>query len=81
MVQEAGVEVLKQPLYAKGNIATAGGCLSSAYLAGWLIARLEGVRAAEEALHYVAPVGEKDEYVARALANITPYLADAVITT
>jgi len=80
-VQEAGVEVLNQPLYAKGDIATAGGCLSSAYLAGWLIARLEGVQAAEEALHYVAPVGEKDEYVARAMGNITPYLADAMVTT
>jgi transcriptional regulator GlxA family with amidase domain len=80
-VQEAGVEVLNQPLYAKGDIATAGGCLSSAYLAGWLIARLEGVQAAAEALHYVAPVGEKDEYVARALGNITPYLADAMVTT
>ena len=80
-VQEAGVEVLNQPLYAKGDIATARGCLSSAYLAGWLIARLEGVQAAEEALHYVAPVGEKDEYVARAMGNITPYLADAMITT
>jgi len=80
-VQEADVEVLNQPLYAKGDIATAGGCLSSAYLAGWLIARLEGVQAAEEALHYVAPVGEKDEYVARAMGNITPYLADAMITT
>jgi len=80
-VQEAGVEVLNQPLYAKGDIATAGGCVSSAYLAGWLIARLEGVQAAEEALHYVAPVGEKDEYVARAMGNITPYLADAMITT
>jgi transcriptional regulator GlxA family with amidase domain len=80
-VQEAGVEVLNQPLYAKGDIATAGGCLSSAYLAGWLIARLEGVQAAEEALHYVAPVGDKDEYVARAMGNITPYLADAMITT
>jgi len=80
-VQEAGVEVLNQPLYAKGDIATAGGCLSSGYLAGWLIARLEGVQAAAEALHYVAPVGEKDEYVARAMGNITPYLADAMITT
>jgi hypothetical protein len=26
------------------------------------------------ALHYVAPVGGKDEYVARAMRNITPYL-------
>ncbi|BCI78648.1 DJ-1/PfpI family protein [Mycobacterium sp. SMC-18] len=73
-VQAAGVDVLDQPLFAKGNVATAGGCLSSAYLAGWLIARSEGVDAAVEALRYVAPVGEKDDYVARALRNITPYL-------
>lgn len=73
-VQAAGVDVLDQPLFAKGTVATAGGCLSSAYLAGWLIARSEGVDAAVEALRYVAPVGEKDDYVARALRNITPYL-------
>ena len=73
-VQEAGVEVLDQPLFAKGNVATAGGCLSSAYLAGWMIARLEGIEAATSALHYVAPVGEKDDYIARAMGNITPYL-------
>jgi hypothetical protein len=39
-----------------------------------MIARLEGANAAEAALHYVAPVGEKDEYVARAMRNVTPYL-------
>jgi transcriptional regulator GlxA family with amidase domain len=77
-VVEAGVEVLDQPIFAKGNIATAGGCLASHYLAAWLVARLEGVDAAESALHYVAPVGEKDEYVARAMGNIAPYLDDAV---
>jgi hypothetical protein len=38
------------------------------------IARLEGDEAAESALRYVAPVGEKDEYIARAMRNITPYL-------
>ncbi|MEE6164623.1 MULTISPECIES: DJ-1/PfpI family protein [unclassified Mycolicibacterium] len=73
-VQEAGIEVLDQPFFAKDNVATAGGCLSSAYLAGWLIARLEGQEAARSALHHVAPVGEKDDYVARAMGNITPYL-------
>jgi hypothetical protein len=26
------------------------------------------------AMHYVAPVGEKDEYVAGAMKNITPFL-------
>jgi transcriptional regulator GlxA family with amidase domain len=80
-VQAAGVEVLNQPLFAKGNVATAGGCLASHYLAAWLIARLEGVEAAESALYYVAPVGEKDEYVARAMGNITPYLREELATT
>ncbi|WAK04546.1 DJ-1/PfpI family protein [Methylobacter sp. YRD-M1] len=73
-VQESGVEVLNQPFYAQGNIATAGGCLASQYLAAWIIARIEGIEAAAEALHYVAPVGEKDEYTSRAIENITPYL-------
>lgn len=73
-VVEAGVQVLDQPFFANGNVATAGGCLASQYLATWLIARLSGLDAAVAAMHYVAPVGEKDEYVQRALANVTPYL-------
>jgi transcriptional regulator GlxA family with amidase domain len=77
-VVESGVEVLNQPFFASGNVATAGGCLASHYLAGWLIARLEGSDAAESALDYVAPVGEKAEYVARAMRNITPYLRAGV---
>jgi transcriptional regulator GlxA family with amidase domain len=75
-VQEAGIEVLNQPFYAKGNVATAGGCFASQYLAAWIIARTEGEEAARGALHYVAPVGEKDEYIARAMKNIAPYLAN-----
>ncbi|MGE2714165.1 DJ-1/PfpI family protein [Mycolicibacterium litorale] len=74
-VRAAGVEVLNQPLFARGDVATAGGCLSSAYLAGWVIARLRGLDAARDALHYVAPVGEKETYLATAMGNITPYLA------
>ncbi|CAM5362899.1 hypothetical protein STENM36S_08665 [Streptomyces tendae] len=74
-VVAAGVEVLNQPFHARDNIATAGGCLASHYLAAWIIARLRGNDAAESALHYVAPVGEKEEYVERAWRNITPYLA------
>ena len=73
-VQEAGVEVLNQPFFASGNVATAGGCLSSQYLAAWIIARTEGVDAAARALHYVAPVGEKEEYVLRAMKNISRFL-------
>lgn len=75
-VQEAGVPVLDQPFYAKGNIATAGGCLSSQYLACWMIARLEGLEAARDAMHYVAPVGEKDDYIERMFRNITPYMSE-----
>lgn len=73
-VVAAGVDVLDQPFYARGAVATAGGCLASQYLAAWVIARLAGLPAAEEALHYVAPVGEKEEYVARAMRNVAPYL-------
>lgn len=73
-VQEAGVEVLNQPFFARGNVATAGGCLASPYLAAWIIARTEGVEAASAALHYVAPVGEKEAYVQNALRHIVPCL-------
>ena len=73
-VEEAGVATLNQPFVAHGNVATAGGCLASQYLATWVIARLEGAEAAKEAMYYVAPVGEKDEYVARMLANLAPYV-------
>ena len=47
-VQEAGVEVLDQPFFAHGNIATAGGCLASPYLAAWIIARSEGIQSGSE---------------------------------
>jgi len=73
-VEEAGVAVLNQPFVAKQNVATAGGCLASQYLAAWVIARLEGVEAARNALNHVAPVGEKETYVTRAMANISPFL-------
>jgi transcriptional regulator GlxA family with amidase domain len=76
-VEEAGVAVLNQPFTARGNVATAGGCLASQYLAAWVIARLAGVEAAQSALHYVAPVGEKEDYVSRAMRNITPFLGAA----
>jgi transcriptional regulator GlxA family with amidase domain len=73
-VEEAGVSVLNQPFFARGNVATAGGCLASQYLATWIIARLVGLEAAQAAIHYVAPVGEKDEYVTRAIRNVYRYV-------
>lgn len=73
-VKEAGVAVLDQPFAAKRNVATAGGCLAAQYLAAWFIARLEGIEAARNAIQHVAPVGEKEAYITRAIANISPFL-------
>ncbi len=73
-VIEAGVEVIDAPFVAHGNIATAGGCLASQYLAAWMIARMATVEDAEQAIHYVAPVGEKDRYVGLALDAVSPFL-------
>jgi transcriptional regulator GlxA family with amidase domain len=73
-VEEAGVAVLDRPFAAKRNVATAGGCLAAQYLAAWFIARLEGIEAARNAIQHVAPVGEKDAYITRAIANISPFL-------
>jgi transcriptional regulator GlxA family with amidase domain len=74
-VIEAGVEVIDAPFVAHGNVATAGGCLASHYLAAWLIARGSGVDDAEAAIHYVAPVGEKQAWIDRALGVIGPFVA------
>lgn len=74
-VIEAGVQVLDAPFVAHGNVATAGGCLASQYLAAWMIARLASVEDAEAAIHYVAPVGEKALYVQQAMGVITPFLS------
>ncbi|WP_422931921.1 DJ-1/PfpI family protein [Singulisphaera sp. PoT] len=75
-VEEAGIRVLDQPFVAHGNVATAGGCLGSHYLAAWVIARLAGWDAAEAIVRYVAPVGQKQEYAGRAAAAVRQYLPE-----
>ena len=76
-VIEAGVRVLDAPFVAHGNVATAGGCLSSQYLAGWMIARGGSIEDMQAAIHYVAPVGEKAETVERVTKVVTPFLTPA----
>ena len=76
-VIDAGVRVLDAPFVAHGNVATAGGCLSSHYLAAWMIARGASLKDMQEAVHYVAPVGEKAMYVERAISVIMPFIATA----
>lgn len=77
----AGVEVADRPFIAHGNVATAGGCLASPYLAAWMIARRGSLQDAEAALHYVAPVGEKAVYVERAMAVVAPFLRSDLAAT
>ncbi|MGX1128061.1 transcriptional regulator GlxA family with amidase domain [Streptomyces glaucescens] len=69
-VEACGVTVLDAPFHADGNIATAGGCLSSQYLATWVITRTLGEAAARDVIDYVAPVGENQETVERALRAV-----------
>ncbi|HUM10716.1 MAG TPA: DJ-1/PfpI family protein [Myxococcaceae bacterium] len=76
LVEAAGVRVLEQPFFASGNVATAGGCLSSHYLATWFIWRLAGRAAAEEALSYVVPVGEESDYVGRAMSIVGKFIGE-----
>ena len=73
-VVEAGVRVIDASFVATGNVATAGGCMASQYLAAWVIARLAGFDAAAGALRYVAPVGERDDYVRRVLDVVRPFV-------
>ncbi len=77
---EAGIKVLDRPFYANGNIATAGGCLASQYLAAWMLLRAGTREDAEAALRYVAPVGEKEDYVTRAVDAVIGYIPDAIAT-
>jgi len=69
-VIEAGARVIDEPFHARGPVATAGGCLASQYLAAWVMLEKAGEAAAREALHYVAPVGEKQAYVERLIAQV-----------
>ncbi|MET8307134.1 DJ-1/PfpI family protein [Micromonospora sp. NPDC005173] len=69
-VEACDVTVLDAPFHAEGNVATAGGCLASQYLATWVISRMLGEDAAHDVLDYVAPVGENQETVERAVQAV-----------
>lgn len=73
-LRAAGVPVLNQPFHATGNVATSGGCFAVAHLAGWVLWRAFGKRAAALALTVVAPVGNEERYVSQVLEGVAPYL-------
>jgi transcriptional regulator GlxA family with amidase domain len=66
-LEACDVRVLDAPFHAEGRLATAGGCLASQYLAGWVILRTLGEDAVREAFGYVAPVGEEKATVEHVL--------------
>lgn len=76
-MEAEGVQVSGEALHATGNVATAGGCLSSQYLAAWVIASKTDWQTAADIIHYVAPIGQKEDYVARAKATVLPWVATA----
>ncbi len=49
-VEAAGYRVLDAPFHARGQVASAGGCLAAHYLAAWLIWAGAGRQAAVDAL-------------------------------
>jgi transcriptional regulator GlxA family with amidase domain len=74
VLQAAGIRVPEAPFRCEGNVASAGGCLASHYLATWIIWRLCGKAAAQDALRYVVPVGEEDAYFHRAFSAVEPFI-------
>lgn len=57
-----GVEVVDKALVCRGNVATAGGCLSALYLVGWMVETLYGAAKRREALRQLIPAGQSETY-------------------
>ena len=57
-----GVDVEDCALVINGNIATAGGCLSSLYLTGWIAERLFDSAKRREIHRQLIPAGQADIY-------------------
>lgn len=74
LIEAQGICALEQPFFADGSVGSAGGCLSSPYLAAWIICSLFGEQAARDALDYVAPVGREQAYIDDAISVVAPYV-------
>ncbi len=70
VLEAQGVRLLNIPFYSKGQLATAGGCLSAVYLASWVIMKLLGSEELALALGYISPVGEEQDTLERVLHDI-----------
>jgi transcriptional regulator GlxA family with amidase domain len=58
-----GAIPVEKPFVQNGNIATAAGCLSAQYLAGWIIETFYGSEVRELVLKSIQPVGEGLSYL------------------
>jgi hypothetical protein len=47
--------------------------MSSQYLATWIIAKMYSKTSAKAAIHYIAPVGEKDYMVSHNMSVVLPF--------
>ena len=65
-----GMQVVDRPLVCRGNVVTAGGCLSALYLTGWIVERLLGQRARVDVLRELLPAGQREVYEALIEASI-----------
>jgi transcriptional regulator GlxA family with amidase domain len=74
LLSRQGLMVADSAFHAAGNVATAGGCLASQYIATWIIGRALGTEEAGAVIQAAAPVGQEDEYVRRALDTVKPFL-------
>ncbi len=71
---QSGIRVEEASFHAQGSIATAAGALASVYTAAWLAWRGAGETAARQALQRAAPVGEKVDFVERALDVVRAFV-------
>lgn len=78
---EAGYLLSACALSRHGNIVTAGGCLSAHYLAALIICQLAGRESMQEALGYVTPVGEEEQYLARVKTVVLPHVYEIDAST
>ncbi|WP_447920727.1 DJ-1/PfpI family protein [Achromobacter aegrifaciens] len=55
-LESMGISTVHEPLVVHGNVASAGGCLSTQDLAGWIVERLLGKEKSEAMLGMIAKV-------------------------
>jgi putative intracellular protease/amidase len=61
-LKATGADVVDRPLVVQGNVVTSGGCLSTAYLAYWILQKTIGPEETSRATDLLLPTGEADRF-------------------